>query len=187
MMIKTTSIAIALFSTSLMADVTLAEYHSPTGDTLMIHRLQNQEIWGSFLITDQIADSFSSYELMVMQVDQYQPIQLDYQKVCGGAGRSQPTLMYDFEQSADKTWLFHTQQPVTEDSSLLNQLLIQAQPYQHMRSDRRPEVVDFAIRGELAVEGLHHQFKQGQELVFRYITEAGEQREARFHLPSQSW
>ena len=41
---------------------------SETGDTLMIHRLKNGEVWGSLLITDRVADSFAENELIVMQI-----------------------------------------------------------------------------------------------------------------------
>ena len=51
-----------------------------------------------------------------------------------------------------------------------------------MKSDRRPEVVDFPIQAPLAVESLFTQFQQGDELTFRYMTNADEARQAVFKL-----
>ena len=65
---------------------------SDTGDTLMIHRLNDGELWGSFMITDQVADNFADYEMIVLQVDQHQPIKMDHHKLCGSpASRSTPS------------------------------------------------------------------------------------------------
>jgi hypothetical protein len=175
-----------LYSAMSFAGQTLAEFESDSGDVLLIHRLANNEIWGSFFITDQVSDSFSSHELMLLQVDQHQPVQLDYQKVCGGAGRGEQTVIYDFAQQNDE-WQFSQSRVNDNVKSTLGELAWDAQPYQRMRSDRRPEVVDFAIQGELAADNLLVQFKQGEQVVFRYTTDAGESREARFHLHQQWW
>ena len=54
-----------------------------------------------------------------------------------------------------------------------------------MRSDRRPEVVDFPIRASLAIDSLWQQFIQGSVIVFRYVTDAAETRQAEFDLHSK--
>lgn len=165
----------------LLADsVTL---HGDGGDTLMIHRLNNGELWGSFMITDRIADSFADHELIVLQVDAFQPVRLDYQKQCGGAGRPPPSVDYGFSQpSAGGDWLLGQVTPSTTD--ILALMGEREAVYRQMRSDRRPELVDFPIEGALAAEGLAEEFRRGEKVVFHYTTDAGETRQAEFSLKS---
>lgn len=158
-----------------------ATLYSDSGDTLMIHRLNSGEIWGSFIITDQIADSFADHELIVLQVDQHQPIKLDYQKQCGGGAREKQQYSYNFARDEDKaSWQFsHIE---TNHTDFLKLAGWDKEQYQHMRSDRRPEVVDFPIDATLAVEALWSQFRSGEKVVFHYTTESGEVRDAVFML-----
>ncbi len=155
---------------------------SDTGDTLMFHSLNSGEIWGSLLITDQVAASFAEHELIVMQIDQNQPIKLDQTKSCGGAkGDASQQVSYAFEAgvSQDK-WQFNQVEAAKPD--ILKLAGWDKDTYQHMRSDRRPEVVDFPIRGSLAIDSLWQQFSQGKVIVFRYVTDAAEMRQAKFNL-----
>lgn len=154
---------------------------SETGDTLMIHRLNNGEIWGSFMITDQVADSFAENELIVMQVDQHQPIKLDHQKLCGSPARKEQKVSYSFQSEPEQEqWQFNS--VATSQPDILKLTGWDKETYQHMKSDRRPEVVDFPIQGSLAIESLFQQFQQGNMLVFRYVTETNEARQAQFDL-----
>jgi hypothetical protein len=158
---------------------------STTGDTLMFHRLNNGEIWGSFLITDQVAASFAEHELIVMQIDQNQPIKLDQAKRCGGGkGEASQQVAYSFETepSQDK-WQFNQVEAVKPD--ILKLAGWDKEIYEHMRSDRRPEVVDFPIRGSLAIDSLWRQVIQGDVIVFRYVTDGAETRQAEFDLHSK--
>ncbi|MDT8372028.1 MAG: hypothetical protein RQ783_08575 [Gammaproteobacteria bacterium] len=165
---------------SLTAQITLVELLSDTGDILMIHRLNDGELWGSFIITDQVADSFADNELIVLQIDQNKPVKLEHQKVCGGKGNQQK-VTFGFEYDAEQTqWLFS--QVKQNNPDILKLAGWDHDSYHHMRADRRPEVVDFAIQGELAVESLLQQFQQGRQIIFRYTTESGETRQAEFHL-----
>lgn len=158
---------------------------SATGDTLMFHRLNNGEIWGSFLITDQVATSFADHELIVMQIDQNQPIKLDQAKRCGGgkaATSQQVGYSFATEPTQDK-WQFNQVEAVKPD--FLKLAGWDKEIYQHMQSDRRPEVVDFPIRGSLALASLWQQFTQGNIIVFRYVTDGAETRQAEFDLHSK--
>jgi hypothetical protein len=154
---------------------------SASGDTLMLHRLNNGELWGSFIITDQVVDSFADHELIVMQIDQHQPIKLDYQKQCGGGAREEQQVSFSFETTpSEEGWQFSRLEKNQPD--ILKLAGWDKDQFLHMRSDRRPEVVDFPIDAELAIEGLLEQFRQGRQVVFRYTTEAGETRRALFVL-----
>lgn len=163
------------------AQTTLLELISETGDSLMLHRLNNGEIWGSFMITDQVVDSFAVNELIVLQVDKNQPIKLDHEKRCNTPAGESQKVSYDFQAQQDQDeWLFSRVN--TNKPDILKLTGWDKDIYAHMRSDRRPEVVDFPIQGELALEGLLQQFKHGQQVTFRYTTEAGESRQAQFSL-----
>lgn len=158
---------------------------SNTGDTLMFHRLTSGEIWGSFIITDQVAASFDEHELIVLQIDLNQPIKLDKAKLCGGGkGVDSQQVSYSFDtlQSQD-AWEFSQVEMVKTD--VLKLAGWDKENYQHMRSDRRPEVVDFPIRGTLAIDDLWLQFTQGNTVVFRYVTDVAETRQAEFDLYSK--
>ena len=153
-----------------------------TGETLMFHRLNNGEIWGSLIITDQVAASFADYELIVLQVDQNQPIKLDQAKRCGG-GKSELTqrVTYSFEaKTSSNEWQFNQVEKARPD--FLKLAGWDKDQYQHMRSDRRPEVVDFPIQGELAIGSLWQEFIQGKTVVFRYTDTDGELHRAKFSL-----
>lgn len=154
---------------------------SDTGDSLMLNRLNDGELWGSFMITDQVVDSFADYELIVLQVDQNKPIKLDHQKQCGGGLGENQKIGFSFETEADSgQWQFSE---VTSDRpDILKLTGWDKQSFHHMRSDRRPEVVDFPIQGELAIDSLWHQFNHGDRVIFRYTTESGETRQAEFNL-----
>ena len=172
----------AVFSVQAAESITIS---SETGDTLLIHPPKHGEIWASFMITDQVFESFAMYELIVVQVDQHQPIKLDHQKLCGGGKSEDQQVTYDFASSVEgeddtDLWQFSSVQENKPD--LLKLAGWDKASYQHMRSDRRPEVVDFALQGELAVAGLWQQFVQGEQVMFRYTTGAGEVRQAQFNI-----
>lgn len=169
------------YSLVLSAQTTLVELSSDSGDSLMIHRLNDGELWGSFIITDQVADSFADSELIVLQIDQNKPIKLEHQKMCGGGKSEQQQVSFTFAHDVEQTqWLFsHTQQ---NKPDILKLAGWDQDSYHHMRSDRRPEVVDFPIQGELAIESLWLQVKNGEQMTFRYTTESGETRQAKFNL-----
>ncbi|RKZ80677.1 MAG: hypothetical protein DRQ35_01830 [Gammaproteobacteria bacterium] len=154
---------------------------SDTGDTLMIHRLDNGELWGSFMITDQVSDSFSDSELIVLQVDQHQPIKLDHQKLCSSPARDEQKVDYTFQaETATEEWQFS--RVATTQPDILKLTGWDKDTYQHMRSDRRPEVVDFPIQTPIAIDSLGPQIRQGNVIVFRYVTSADEARQAEFEL-----
>lgn len=166
---------------SLSAQTTLIELMSDTGDILMIHRLNDGELWGSFIITDQVVDSFADNELIVLQIDQNKPVKLEHQKLCGGGKGDQQKVTFGFERDAELTqWQFSQVKPNKPD--ILKLAGWDNDNYHHMRADRRPEVVDFPIQGELAVASLLREFKQGEHIIFRYTTESGETRKAVFLL-----
>ncbi|MDQ7072456.1 MAG: hypothetical protein Q9N32_01345 [Gammaproteobacteria bacterium] len=158
---------------------------SETGDTLMIHRLNNGEIWGSLIITDQVPDSFADSELIVLQVDQHKPIKLDQEKRCGTPAGAEQQVDYVFqtEQSNGQQWQFS--QIEEAQPKLLKLTGWDNDIYQHMKSDRRPEVVDFPIQGTIAIDSLWSQFQRGDKVVFRYTTDANEPRIAEFDLHTQ--
>lgn len=155
---------------------------SETGETLMFHRLNNGELWGSFMITDQIADSFADYELIVLQIDHNKPIKLDQSKRCGGGKAEmaqQVTYAFDTQESQEE-WQFT--QVEQAKPNILKLAGWDKDIYQHMTSDRRPEVVDFPIQGALAIDSLWQQFKYGDTVVFRYTATDGQSYQAEFIL-----
>lgn len=176
-------ITLTFFLTSGLAIATEPlSLHTETGETLMFHRLNNGELWGSFLITDQIADSFADYELIVLQVDHNKPIKLDQAKRCGG-GKAEITqqVTYAFDtQKTQEEWQFKQVEKIKPN--ILKLAGWDKEIYQHMTSDRRPEVVDFPIQGALAIDSLLYQFKKGETVVFRYTTDSGQTRQAKFNL-----
>jgi len=157
---------------------------SESGDTLMIHRLNSGEVWGSLIITDQVADSFADHELIVLQIDQNQPIKLDQEKRCATPAGEEQKVAYTFEsEGAQQQWQFS--QVSTAKPDILKLTGWDKDTYQHMKSDRRPEVVDFPIQAELAIESLQQQFQQGDRVTFRYTTDADEPRQALFELKNK--
>jgi hypothetical protein len=178
-------ILICLINSGLVQASESLVLESATGDTLMFHRLNNGEIWGSFLMTDQVAASFAEHELIVMQIDQHQPIKLDQAKRCGGGkGDISQQVTYSFEtEASQEKWQFNQVEAVKPD--ILKLAGWDKEIFQHMRSDRRPEVVDFPIRGSLAIDSLWQQVTQGDVIVFRYVTDAAETRQAEFDLHSK--
>jgi hypothetical protein len=183
-LLKFISLTMLLSAFSVQASESIS-LPSDTGDTLMIHRLNNGEIWGSLIITDRVPDSFAKYELIVLQVDQYKPIKLDHEKRCNTpAGKEQKVdYVFQTEQSTDQQWQFS--QVESAQTSLLKVTGWDKEFYHHMKSDRRPEVVDFPIEAALALDDLWQQFQQGEKLVFRYTTDADEPREAVFDLTTK--
>jgi len=158
-------------------------FSSETGDTLMIHRLNNGEVWGSLMITDHVADSFADHELIVLQVDQNKPIKLDQEKRCATPAGEEQKVTYTFDSEGSEQWQFSQVSAAKPD--ILKLTGWDKDIYQHMKSDRRPEVVDFPIRAELAIESLWQQFQHGEKVIFRYTTDADEPRQALFELKSQ--
>jgi hypothetical protein len=182
---RTTPIVLAILSVaSSVQAVESVTFPSETGDTLMIHQLKSGEVWGSLIITDHIVDSFADHELIVLQVDRFQPIKLDQEKRCNTpAGKSQKvSYKFDAKESTEE-WLFS--QIATPKADIFKVTGWDKETYQHMKSDRRPEVVDFPIKASLAINSLWQQFKQGEKVVFRYTTSANESRQASFTLMPQ--
>lgn len=183
-LLKLISLALLLSALSVQANESII-VPSATGDTLMIHRLNNGEIWGSFVMTDEVADSFADYELIVLQVDQHKPIKLDQEKRCGTPAGEVQKVDYVFhtEQSTDQQWQFS--QIESAQADILKLTGWDKETYHHMKSDRRPNVVDFPIQGAIALESLWQQFQQGAKVVFHYTTDADEPRVALFDLMPQ--
>jgi hypothetical protein len=161
--------------------------NSESGDTLMIHQFKNGELWGSFMLTDTVSDSFADHELIVLQVDQHQPIKLEGKRSCGGAAGEKQTISYDFlaESSTEKeSWQFSHSKVAKQDLfALLGEDTV---TYQTLSSDRRPEVVDFPIRASVGLVTLFDQLKKGELISFRYTTQANEQRQASFDLLAET-
>ena len=178
---------IALFLLSITLSAQAREsisFPSDTGDTLMIHRLNNGEIWGSLIITDQVADSFADHELIVLQVDHYQPIKLDQEKRCNTPAGEEQKVNYSFEsEQQSQHWQFSRVSAAKPD--ILKFTGWDKDTYQHMKSDRRPEVVDFPIKASIALDSVWQQFKQGKTVVFRYTTDGDESRQAQFDITSK--
>jgi hypothetical protein len=153
---------------------------SETGDTLMIHQLKNGELWGSFIVTDQIAESFAEHEQIIMQLDQQQPINLQGKRACGGAAGKPKTVDYQFV-SSDQDWLFNNS--VKSNSDIFQTLgLVDQAAYRTLTVDRRYEWVDFPIQSAVGLPELLQQFQSSQKIVFRYTTQAFEQRLAEFKI-----
>ncbi len=180
---KHTLIPVLYFSfwtVTALADETLVDFKNETGDSLLIHKLSDGEIWASFMLTDQVVDSFADHELIILQVDNFKPIKLEHQKSCGGAARSTQQVDYFVNNSTNGAW--ELSPPKQYKAEPLDFIGLETDRFHHMRSDRRPEVVDFALQGELAESTLWQQFKQGDRVIFHYTTSEGESRKAVFDL-----
>ncbi len=165
------------FACSANSSVTL---QSETGDSLMIHQLSNGELWGSFVVTDQISDSFAEHEIILMQLDQQQPINLQGKRSCGGAAGKPQTVDYQYEAS-EQDWLFNT--TVQTESDIFATLgIAEQEAYRTLTVDRRYELVDFPIQSAVGLPELFQQFQSSQKIVFRYTTQAFEQRLAEFKI-----
>lgn len=135
------------------------------------------------MLTDKVSDSFADHELIVLQIDNQQPVKLEGKRSCGGAAGEKQKFSYDFlsEESKNTTnWQYSQSSIATTD--VLTLLGQDKQTYQTLLSDRRPEVVDFPIHASVGLASLLEQLKQGKKISFRYTTEADEQREANFDL-----
>jgi len=131
-----------------------------------------------------VADSFADHELIVLQIDQNQPIKLDQEKRCATPAGEEQKVAYTFEsEGAQQQWQFSQVSAAKPD--ILKLTGWDKDTYQHMKSDRRPEVVDFPIQAELAIESLQQQFQQGDRVTFRYTTDADEPRQALFELKNK--
>ncbi len=164
-------------STAANNSVTL---YSDQGDSLMIHQLKNGELWGSFIVTDQIAESFAEHEMIVMQIDQLQPINLQGKRSCGGAAGKPKTVDYQFE-SSEQDWLFNkTVHTETDVFAVL--WMAERERYRILSVDRRYEWLDFPIHASVGLPELFQQFQAAQKVVFRYTTQNFEQRLAEFKV-----
>ncbi len=179
------SALMVIISTATLADTITLQ--SETGDTLMIHEFKNGELWGSFMLTDKVSESFADHELIVLQVDKHQPVKLEGKRSCGGAAGGKQTISYDFLSDDDANtanWQFSHSEVAKQDIFAL--IGDESETYQTLSSDRRPEVVDFPIRASVGLTSLFSQMKQGKTVLFRYTTEADEQREAKFDLQASA-
>jgi hypothetical protein len=155
---------------------------SETGDKLMFHQLNDGELWGSFIVTDRIVDSFAEHEMIVMQVDQLKPISLQGKRSCGGAAGKPQTVEYHYE-TADQNWLFNSSSRQQTSSDIFAAIGLEDQKaYRHLTVDRRYELVDFPIQATVGLPELFQQFQSAKSVVFRYTTQAFEQRLAEFHI-----
>lgn len=138
-------------------------------------------------MTDTVSESFADHELIVLQIDKNKPIKLEGKRSCGGAAGDKQTISYDFlpsNNTAAANWQFSHSEVAKQDVFAL--IGDDAEIYQTLSSDRRPEVVDFPIRASVGLAMFFDQFKQGNTISFRYTTQADEQREAYFDLKANA-
>ncbi len=113
---------------------------SETGDTLMIHQFKNGELWGSFIITDKVSESFADHELIILQIDNNQPVKLEGKRSCGGAAGAKQTVSYNFltdKKTDEVNWQFNHSKVAKQDVFAL--LGEDNETYQTLSSDRRLE------------------------------------------------
>ncbi len=177
----------AATNVAVAADTVLLK--SETGDNLMLHKLNSDQLWATFQITDQVLESFALQELIVLQVDQNKPVKLQQsKKVCGApAPKNKQTLAYAFEPASSVTGEWAFSEAHTAPQRVLKVFGWDDKTYDTLPSDRRSEFVDFPL--EPIISGspnLWQQFEQGEQITFRYMTEAGEARQAVFSLAEMS-
>ncbi len=162
---------------------------SDTGDNLMLHKLHSDQLWASFQITDQVVESFAKQELIVVQVDQNKPVKLQQARgSCGApASKQKQAVYYDFQPAEvsavdiEGQWAFSEVKAAQSD--VLKVFQWDSDTYDYLPSDRRSEYVDFPLEPTASgAPNLWQQFEQGEKVVFRYVTEAGETRQAQFAL-----
>ncbi len=158
---------------------------SETGDNLMLHKLSSDQLWATFQITDQVVESFAMQELIVLQVDQNKPVKLQQSKKVCGAPKSKDAQTIDYvfnpAQAESRGWAFNA--VTTARQNPLKTLGWDDATYDTLKSDRRTEFVDFPLIPIISDSpNLWQQFEQGKQVTFRYVTEAGEARQAMFSL-----
>ena len=187
MVLKTIFISLLFICTAVIAaPVSKVELPSETGDSFVVQRLKTTgELWGSFSITNDIIASFAKHELIVVQVDQHKPIKLNQDlRSCGAPAGAEQQVEYQFlaDESGEK-WGFSSVE--STDADVLNLFGWDHDTYQHIKADRRAEVIDFPFRDDEGSHALIQQLQQGDKLVFRYVTDEGEARQAEFDLQSE--
>ena len=167
-----------LFASPVWAQTTAIEIRHDNGDQLTIQRLANGELWGSFFLSDAMTESFASHELIVLQVDDNKPIKLEQgMRSCGAPAPKAQQVVYQFEQTASDEWAFSGEAGRPRD--VLKLLGWDADSYEQLSADRRPEVVDFPLDPG---ESLTLQLNDANFVSFRYVTSQGMQRETLFRL-----
>lgn len=171
------AIALLLLSSLSLAQTSAIELKHPNGDVLFIQKLDNGDVWASFFLSDQMIASFASNELIVMQIDNHKPVKLQQGlRSCGAPAPKPQQVIYQFEQS-DSDWALSG--TTADKPDVLKLLGWDAGQYDKLDADRRPEVVDFPLALE---SSLLLQLAKADAVSFRYVTNHGEQREARFQL-----
>jgi len=155
-------------------------YQAENGDRREIRQLQSGEIWAAFLISDQHTDSFADNELILLQIDQQQPISIVHGlRSCAAPARAPQQVAYDFASNDTTQWLFNgTVAPPSLPPGFVSALA--AEDYPKISADRRAESVDFPLKSDsmdflIAVQS-------AKQLTLRYTTTAGQPVMAEFNL-----
>lgn len=118
-------------------------WQAANGDTLQVTQLDNGEFWASLSLSDNHTASFADNELILLQVDQQQPVSLVHGlRSCGSPARAPQKVDYQFNRQ-DEDWLFQSRQP---PAPLLAGFVIKVPVYPTIQADRRATVVDFPLQ-----------------------------------------
>jgi hypothetical protein len=156
--------------------------HSESGDSFLVERIANGELWASFFMTDQVSVGFADFEPILLQLDQHKPVKIVQAfRSCAAPAAPEPTVSFVFEQTAsNQAWQFEGVK--TPKSDTLKLLGWDKQRYDTIKADRREVVVDIPLERDAVGRALQQQLSQAEQLTFRYVTAEGEVRKAVFEL-----
>lgn len=158
-------------------------YLAENGDRLEIRQLSSGETWAAFIISDQHTDSFADNELILLQVDQQQPISIVHGlRSCAAPARAPQQVAYEFATPQATQWQFHqTVAPPELPPGFVKNLA--AEKYPEIIADRRAESVDFPLKNH----SMDHfaAVQSAKQLTLRYTTTAGLPMMAEFNLDNR--
>lgn len=158
-------------------------YLAENGDRLEIRQLSSGETWATFIISDQHIDSFAVNELILLQIDQQQPISIVHGlRSCAAPARAPQQFAYEFATTQAAQWQFRqTVAPPELPPGFVKNLA--AEKYPEISADRRAESVDFPLKNH----SMDHlaAVQSARQLTLRYTTTAGQPMMAEFNLDNR--
>jgi hypothetical protein len=152
-------------------------WQADNGDILQVSQLPTGEYWASLTLSDDHTANFADNELILLQLDQQQPVSLVHGlRSCGAPARDPQQVAYQFTQN-DDAWLLSARQappPLPEG------FVIKTSDYPQLSSDRRAFVVDFPLQN--AALPLWPQWQSAQSVTVHYSLDNGAPVAVQFDL-----
>lgn len=155
-------------------------WQAANGDMLQVTQLESGEFWASLTLSDKHTASFADNELILLQIDQQQPVALVHGlRSCGSPARAARQVDYQFSQQ-DDNWLLQSRRvpPPLPDG-----FVITASDYPTLQADRRAFVVDFPLQTDAAP--LWPNWQSANIITIRYSLDNGTPVSVQFDLHQQ--